>query len=209
MGLALYRYKTQQDLCHYLDRPVRPPVILHNPEDISMAQTGKTKTQPSIRFGNQELPTYMAWKKLEAATVAVRHLQYLNERYPDLATELTINAVPLVHKRLKSIEILMPKPPEKTPQIEEVAKSLLHEYSLEDALDLLKRQHGTEADYVGLIHLVGFDAYTEALKKEVVEFQQNFLSFEQIAELWTESKRPVPGGGLLWNAKAVERLMAS
>lgn len=172
-----------------------------------MANIGKVQAQPSIRFGNQELPTYLAWKKLEAANVAVRHLQYLNERYPELATQLTLDSVSLVLKRLKSIEIVMPKPPEKTPQLEEVAKSLLHEYSLEDALDLLKRQHGTEADYVGLIHLVGFDAYAEALKKEVVEYQQNFLSFEQIAELWTESKRPVPGGGFLWNAKAVERLM--
>lgn len=163
--------------------------------------------QPTIRFGDKEIPTYEAWKKLEAANVAVRHLKYLNERYPELATRLTLDAVKLVFKRLKDIEVIMPKPPEKTPEIEEVAKALLHEYSLEDALELLKRQHGTEADYVGLIHLVGFDAYCEALKKEIHEFQQNFLSFEQIAELWTESKRPVPGGGLLWNAKAVQRLL--
>jgi hypothetical protein len=172
-----------------------------------MAAKGKAPVQPTIRFGDQELPTYEAWKKLEVINVAVRHLKYLNERYPELATKLTVDAVDLVFKRIKAIEIIMPKPPEKSPQLEEVAKNLLNDHSLEDALELLRQDHNAEVDYVALIHLVGFDAYREALKKEIVEFQQNFLSFDQIAELWTESKRPVPGGGLMWNAKSVQRLL--
>lgn len=172
-----------------------------------MSTKAKAPVQPTIRFGDQELPTYEVWKKLEALNVAVRHLKYLNERYPELATRLTVDAVNLVFKRINAIEIIMPKPPEKTPQLEDVAKELLKGMSLEEAMELLEQEHGAEVDYVGLIHLVGFDAYAEALKKEIAEFRANFLSFDQIAELWTESKRPVPGGGLMWNGKAVERLM--
>ena len=172
-----------------------------------MSDKDKKREQPMIRFAGKEIPTYEAWKKLEAADVAANKLDQLNERYPHLATEVSRAAVKNTRKRLKSIAVLMPKTPEKTPELEEIVADLMQSYSLEEVLELLERDHGVETDFVALIHLIGFDAYCDALKKEVLQYQQNFLSFEQISELWNESKMPAPGGRPRWDEAAVERLM--
>lgn len=172
-----------------------------------MSEKDKTPEQPTIRFAGRDIPTYEAWKKIEAADVAANKLEQLNTRYPHLATEASRAAVTNTRKRLKSIAVHMPKAPEKAPELEEIIAGLLPSCTLDELLERLEREHGVELDFVALIHLIGFDAYCDALRKEVAQYQRNFLSFEQIAELWNESKMPAPGGRPRWDDKTVERLM--
>lgn len=175
---------------------------------VLMSEEKKPVDQPVIRIGNKEVPTFEAWKKLEAADVAATRLEQLNARYPKLATEFGRTTIKTTRKRLKSVEVLMPKAPEKTPELEEVVADLIGSLSVEDVLETLARDHDIELDAVGLIHVIGFDSYSDMLKREAAEFQQNFLSDEQIAELWNEAHMPAPGGAARWDSDAVERLLS-
>jgi hypothetical protein len=160
---------------------------------------------PKIIFGGKEIPAYEAWSKLEAAQQALNILDGYNQRRAALATDFTRETAEQVRKKLSNIEIEMPQAPKKTADLEDIARTLLMTHSPDDALDILQREHGVDADMQGLIHLAGTEAYLQSLANEVGVFQQNRISFDQIAALWNEAKRPAPGKPF-WDTRSVEQL---
>jgi DNA polymerase III gamma/tau subunit len=172
-----------------------------------MSSDDEKRVQPSIRFGDKEIPTYEAWSKLEAANMAARHLESLNERFPELASEATRSAVKTTQQRLKSVEVLVPQAPKKSPELEDVVLGLLHQHSLEEVAEKLQQEQGLEIDMAGVVFLIGMERYCVILGEEVNMYRANALSDEQIAELWNETNRPVPGGQPRWNAASVSTLI--
>jgi hypothetical protein len=158
---------------------------------------------PKIKFGGVEIPTYEAWSKLEAAQEALDILDRFNQRRAELATTFTRDTAEEVRKRLSHVEIIMPQAPKKSADLEEIVRALLMTHTPEDVIDILQRDHGIEADIHGLIHLAGTEAYLQSLANEVDVFQQNRISFDQIASLWNEAKRPAPGKPF-WDKRSVE-----
>lgn len=163
---------------------------------------------PEIMFGNEWIPASEAWKKVEIAQVVTDAIDKFNENFPDLSTEVTRSVVPLVRQRISDMELRMPSRPVKTPELEDTAIELLQNHSPEEAVEILTSEHGWNGNLMGLIYLVGEDAYLGSLKREFNELTTNMISPEQIATLWTEARRPVPSGGL-WSAAKVKKLMES
>lgn len=64
--------------------------------------------QPLIHFAGAWIPAHMAWKKMAVANVVADVIERFNTRFPHLASPLTRDVVPLVRKRLKEIELLVP-----------------------------------------------------------------------------------------------------
>jgi hypothetical protein len=159
-----------------------------------------------ILFGGEWIPACEAWKKMETATVVVEQIDRFNENFPDLASRATREVVPLVRQRLKNIELRMPVKAE-LPDLGGVASELLTTLPPEDVLDVLAEKHGMQVDILGLIQLVGDNAYIAALTREGREFEMNRISHDQTAQVWNELGRPAPGGGL-WSAKKVEALLS-
>jgi hypothetical protein len=86
------------------------------------------------------------------------------------------------------------------------AEELVETALLDDALEMMNEEFDREMGFDALIDLVGRDRYTKALRREAVEFKENFISPEQIAELWNGSGKPSLGDGR-WTATAVKVLM--
>lgn len=168
---------------------------MHDPEN---------PREPKIRFAGSWLPAHRAWRKLETATAVMEAIDRFNDRFPEIATPVTRDVVPLVRRRLREIELLMPVRPA-PPDLAEVAVELLLTASPEEVLEILVQQHGAQIDLRQLIMLVGQDAYGAALRREVQAFHNNKISPEQAAELWNAGGRPAPGGGL-WTRQKVEAL---
>lgn len=161
---------------------------------------------PCICFGGNWIPAYEVWDKIETSSVVLECIHRYNQKWPDLATALTRDMVPVVRKRLGDIQIRLPARPIKTPELEQEARKLLKTLSPEDVVDTLVRDHDWNGDMLGLIYLAGVDAYTAALLRETSEFEFNRIAPEQAAGLWNEWGRPVPGGGL-WSAPKIQKLM--
>ncbi|MCB1800391.1 MAG: hypothetical protein KDI82_01765 [Gammaproteobacteria bacterium] len=162
--------------------------------------------QPMIRFGGELIPAHDAWKKMETVTVVVDHIDRFNEHFPHLSSRNTRDVVPLVRRRLKEIELHIPRPVE-LPDIGPEAAALLASAAPEDVLDMLAEKHGAQITLVQLVQLAGEAAYLGALVREGKEFENNRILPEQTAQLWNELGRPVPGGGL-WSAKKVEMVLS-
>lgn len=158
-----------------------------------------------IRFGDKEIPTCDAWAKLEIATQALEVLSRYNTELPNLASDLTRTTEEEVRKRLGGIEILIPPPPKRSEDLVDTVRALLLNHTPEDALDILARDHNADLDLNALVHLAGSEAYLQCLSNEVTTFRQNAISFEQIAELWNDAKRPAPGKPF-WDKFSVEQL---
>lgn len=165
-----------------------------------------TTAQPMIRFGGEWLPAHEVWDKMETATVVMETIQRFNENYPGLASSGTRNVVPLVKKRLKEIEMRMPRGPASLPDLGPVASDLLKRMSPERTLDVLEQEHGANLEMMQLIQLAGEEAYLDALTREGADYRANRISDEQTARLWNDFARPPPGGGL-WTARKVAELL--
>lgn len=163
--------------------------------------------EPKILFNGQFIPAHEAWKRMETATVATEILERFNQTFPDLATEETRAVVPLVRKRLKDVEVTLPKRPPKAPEIKERALALLKTTSPEDVLNILRVEFGSELDMQQLLSLTGKEPYLNAISQEADELITNKISNKQMAELWNELKRPAPGGGF-WTAAKVANLLS-
>jgi hypothetical protein len=159
-----------------------------------------------ILFGGEEIPAYQAWDKLEVAKEALEVLARFNDKWARLATRQTEEAEEEVRKRLGSIEVLLPAPPRKDPDMSDKARAMLLSMTPEEAIDVLASEHNMDCDINGLIHLAGTDAYLQSLANEAVLFQQNAILPEQIANLWNEAHRPAPGKPF-WDRFDVERLL--
>jgi hypothetical protein len=160
---------------------------------------------PMIRFGGEWTPAHEVWQKMETATVVVAAIQRFNACFPHLSTKETRAVVPLVQQRLKNIELRMPRRDGGLPELGPVATELLGDHSPEGAVEALQERYGIQLDLQHLLHLAG-QAYVDALTREATEYQTNRILPEQTAELWNDSGRPAPGGGL-WTAGKVANLL--
>ncbi len=160
---------------------------------------------PVIRFGGEWIPAHEVWKKMETATVVTAAIQRFNEHFPQLSTKETRDVVPLVQHRLKNIELRMPPRDGGVSDLGPVATELLDDHSPEGALKALEERFGIQLDLQHLIQVAG-QAYVDALCREATDFEANRVLPEQTAELWNDSGRPAPGGGL-WTAGKVSNLL--
>ncbi len=158
-----------------------------------------------IRFAGEEIPAYQAWEKLETANAALELLTRFNANRPRMSSEVTRGNEEEVRRRLAKIEVLLPTAPPKDPDMADKAAALLQMHTPEEVLDVLKSEHNLECDLNGLIHLAGTEAYYQSLKNEGALLSQNKISYEQMADLWNDAKRPAPGKPF-WDAIVIKAL---
>jgi len=161
--------------------------------------------EPMIRFGGQWIPAHDLWNKMETANVIADAIERFNEKFPHLSSADTRDVVPLVRQRLKDIDLRMPGK-DNQPDLTPIALGLLESMAPEDVIEALRENHDAGLDMVQLIQLVGEEAYLASLSREAHEFSLNLILPDQAAELWNETSRPAPGGGL-WTAKIVSQLL--
>lgn len=171
---------------------------------LSKKMDAKT-AEPMIRFGGQWIPAHDLWNKMETANVIADAIERFNEKFPYLSSADTRDVVPLVRQRLKDIDLRMPGK-DNRPDLTPIALRLLESMAPEDVIEVLLENHDTALDMVQLIQLVGEEAYLGSLSREAHEFSLNLISPDQTAELWNETSRPAPGGGL-WTGKIVSQLL--
>ncbi len=159
-----------------------------------------------IRFAGEVIPAYEAWGKLETAQAALSVLEQFNRKRTGLATELTQKTEEDVRRRLAKIEVLGPTPPKKAPDLTDKVRALLLQHTPEEVISILDSEHKVDCDIHGLIHLAGTDAYFASLGNEVQVYSQNAITYEQVADLWNEAKRPSPGRPF-WDASSVKSLI--
>lgn len=162
--------------------------------------------EPKIRFGGEWIPAHVAWKKMETVTVVVDHIDRFNTDFPQLSSPATREVVPLVRRRLKEIELRIPRMPD-VPDIGPEACALLETTAPEDVIDILAERHGAQLEIGQLIQLAGEQAYLRSLTREAGEYAHNRISPDQTAQLWNELHRPAPGGGL-WSAAKVKAILS-
>jgi hypothetical protein len=169
------------------------------------APEDEPQEQPLIRFGDQWLPAHQVWSKMETASVVADAIARFNERFPQLASAETRNVVPLVRQRLNDIELRMPEkaaPPDHAA----TAAALLGAMAPEAVIETLADRHGLALDLKQLVQLAGEKPYAGALQREARILELNRISPEQVAQLWNDAGRPVPGGGL-WNAQRIGAML--
>lgn len=151
------------------------------------------------------MPAHEVWSKIETLQSVATAIERFNEEFPDLATLTTREVVPIVRDRLKQVRLRMPGR-EAPANNQAVASGLLQTLSPEQVVERLQEDHGLQIDLAQLVQLVGEHPYRNALQREALELHKNRISAEQMAELWNDARRPVPGGGL-WSAVKVEHLL--
>ncbi len=166
------------------------------------------KPQPSIRFGGKEVPAHQIWTKTKLLYGVNEFLAQLNDRMPEFATEQTVALVPEVRRRLKAIEVAMPKRFEPSPEMKEAAKALLKLLSLELALESFNADQDVELQMSEFVELIGPRAYHKALRAEAREWEVNQILPIQTADIWNEQERPAPGNTGGWTGKMVEHLLS-
>ncbi|MCP4287932.1 MAG: hypothetical protein GY792_26435 [Gammaproteobacteria bacterium] len=145
-----------------------------------------------------------------AVDTCADRLNYLNEAFPLLATQTTLEGVVLwrqrqPRKRPHEFENESQSREKTDIDIRLVAINLLKQNSLEDVLDLLAENHHTELSLPELIRLIDGQEYMIALKRELNELLKNAISFEQISALWNDLGRPAFGGPS-WNSRNISTL---
>jgi hypothetical protein len=166
-----------------------------------------------VRFGNNHISLAEVEKKRETVQEAQTHLGRLNERYPELASDCTRQAaagavVDRAHKGAASSAEESAAAPVQIPGLEELLDEMVGDMSVDEVLETLSRSHGIDIDSATLARAVGAEAYAMMLRRELEQYEQNFLSEEQISELWNEAGISVPGGGV-WTAVAIGQLKQS
>ena len=174
------------------------------PETLA-APAEEPEEQPEIRFGEVWIPAHLAWKKMETANVVVDRIDHFNTHFPHLASPRTRAVVPEVRKRLKDVQVRIPKRKD-GPDLGPMAIELLNDMAPEDVLDQIEREHGETLNLRELIALAGEKRYLLALRREAEEFEVNRISPDQTAQVFNEMARPAPGGGL-WTQHKVQQLL--
>ena len=164
--------------------------------------------QPSIRFGGEDIPAHQVWPKTKLLYGVNEFLARINEQMPEFATDETIAVVVEVRRRLKSIEVAMPRRFQPTPEMEKDARELLKPMSVEEALERFNTDHQISMSISDFVELIGSRTYYDALREEAREWEINKILPSQTAEIWNEQDRPAPGdAGEGWNAQKIERLL--
>ena len=83
--------------------------------------------------------------------------------------------------------------------------SPLEQHSLEETAEILLIEHGAEYSLPRLVQLVGQPAYVAALRAEARQLSENAISYQQIAGLWNDLRRP-PLGADRWSEQSVTML---
>jgi len=169
------------------------------------AGAGTAGTLPHIWLGGRWIPAHQAWARMKFATDIVNSIERFNQRFPRLSTQNTLDVVPLVRQRLREISLRMPENDEPIDP-GALLGQLLEEMSPEDAIVALRRRTGQAIDLRELISLAGEEAYSAALAREAEDFRSNSISPEQTAQIWNESGRPLPGGGI-WSGKRIQEML--
>ncbi|MEO5342029.1 MAG: hypothetical protein H7842_01610 [Gammaproteobacteria bacterium SHHR-1] len=186
----------------------------------------ENKTDGLARFGNNRISQEELRQKRDSLDQARDQLERMNRRFPDLAsnfvrkmlgksgpapsarpqpqTQESVQTQAQAQAQIEK-EALAEKKLRDIPGLEKLVAGMVGQMSVEEVLETLSRDHGIEIDSVALARVAGVKAYGMMLKRELEQYEQNFLSEEQIAELWNEADICVPGGGL-WTAKAIEQL---
>lgn len=154
-----------------------------------------------VHFAGDWVPAHKVWGWMEMVGAVKDVIARFNTEFPHLASDDTRDVVPLVHRRLKEIELRMPSRG-RSADLTTVASELLGCMSPEQVIDTLAQEHGARVDMAELVCLAGEPAYAQALLREARELEQNQVSPEQTAELWNDFGRPAPGGGL-WTGRKV------
>ncbi len=163
--------------------------------------------EPMVLFAGKWIPAHLAWKKMQTATVVADVIERFNQGFPGLSTEDTRDVVPLVRQRLKDIHLRMPTSHAKSRDLSPLAQELLDTMSPEAAIDTLREKHGVNIEISQFIQLVGDQNYLEALRREATDFELNQILPRQTAQLWNESSRPAPGGGI-WTEDKIQKLIS-
>lgn len=163
-------------------------------------------TEPKIMFAGEWIPAHEAWSKMETALTATEVIDRFNTRFPHLASEETQAVVPEVRRRLRDIQLSMPKGMARAPELRGRALELLQSQGPEDVLETLREEFDADIDMRSLLAITGREPYLVALQREAGELAQNKVSDEQAATLWNELQRPAPGGGL-WTASKVRQVL--
>jgi hypothetical protein len=146
---------------------------------------------------------------LKIADEAMTHLKRLSKDYPKLVSPSVKQAIENWGKdgyAKGSIELVAPDSPKaKENPVATAALLLIQEHQVEDVIDMLNREFPGHVDYDDLIDMVGKDSYLEALKREVMDMRVNFISNDQVADLWNSMERPAMGGQR-WTAEMVGEL---
>lgn len=170
------------------------------------AGAGGKGAEPQIWFGGRWIPAHQAWARMEFATDIVNSIERFNQHHPKLSTQNTLEVVPLVRQRLREISLRLPEKGAEPIDPRTLLAELLEKISPEDAIVELRRRTGQAIDLRELISLAGDAAYIGALTREAEDFRSNSISPEQTAQIWNESGRPLPGGGL-WSGKRIEEML--
>ena len=149
-------------------------------------------------------------KLMKIASEAVDKLDELNSKYPDLASDISVEAVERWRRQLVSFAMNEAvddvEEAEKVDPLEVLAKELFEKHGIEDTLEILATEHDAMMDTARLVELVGQTAYLRVLKREAEEFVANQVSFEQTASVWQSLGRP-PLGDDHWTPLAVSALL--
>lgn len=149
-------------------------------------------------------------KLIKIATEAVDKLDELNRKYPDLASEISVEAVERWRRQLASF-VMNDAVDDAAADggidpLEALAQALFEKHGIEDTLEILATEHDAMMDTARLVDVVGQAAYLRVLKREAEEFAANQVSFEQTASVWQSLGRP-PLGDDHWTARAVSALL--
>jgi hypothetical protein len=186
--------------------------------------TEKEKTAVGLaRFGKRQLPLEEVREKHNTLEEAKEQLNHLNERYPDLASnyvrqmlqgeakgkaakvDAQAGAKPGAAQAQEAQPEQQKQVGKEIPGLDKLVAKMTGSMSVEEALEALDREHGIKTDSATLARAAGVEAYAQMLRRELEQYEANFLSEEQIAELWNEADITAPGGGL-WTVTAIRRL---
>ena len=164
--------------------------------------------QPNIRFGGKDIPAHQVWPKTKLLYGVNEFLARFNELMPGHASERSIAVVPEVRRRLKAIEVAIPKRFQATPEMIKDGREALRHLPVEDALAQFNATQEQDLSMGAFIEIVGARAYYCALREEAREWKINKILPSQTAEIWNEQNRPAPGDpDDAWTGEKIERLL--
>jgi hypothetical protein len=143
----------------------------------------------------------------EALDACADRLEQLNHRFPGLASEVSRAGVALWRQAKIQCQTAAAKPQASGQEASHrtLALRLLEQHSLEETAEILLIEHGAEYSLPRLVQLVGQPAYVAALRAEARQLSENAISYQQIAGLWNDLRRP-PLGADRWSEQSVTML---
>lgn len=141
-----------------------------------------------------------------AVDACADRLAFLNEAYSALATDNTRRGVELWRQyRARPRLQAAPAPEKNDVDLRPIIIDLLRQHSFEEVQELLVNNYTTLMPLPEMVQLIGRQEYLITLKRELKELVKNAVSFEQVATLWNDLKRPALGN-TTWNSGSISLL---